>query len=78
MKPVAANCSRRNGADERRNLLLLSLKLLCYCFQPASQAARKKPTRSRMKDGSSFRKMFVSSPIRDRISMGSRMRSMKI
>ena len=73
-----ANCKRRNGADERRNLLLRSLKLLSYCFQPASQAARKKPTRSRMKDGSSFRKIFVSSPIKDRISMGSRMRSMKI
>ena len=68
------------------SLALISVETCCrgcrsilpYGFQPASQAARKKPTRSRMKDGSSFRKIFASSPMRDRISIGSRMRSMKI
>jgi hypothetical protein len=49
-----------------------------HCAQPASQAARKKLTRSRTNDGSSLRSILASSPIRDRISIGSRMRSMKI
>ena len=46
--------------------------------QSASQAARKKLTRSCKKDGNSFLRFFSSSPIRDLISIGSRMRSMNI
>ncbi len=46
--------------------------------QSASQAARKKLTRSRTKAGNSLRRSFAPSPIRARIIIGSRMRSMKI
>src|ERR1700730_4300701 len=49
-----------------------------HCPQSVSQAARKTLTRSRTKLGTSFRRCFASSPIRARISIGSRMRSMKI
>ena len=49
-----------------------------YFPQSASQAARKKLTRSRTNAGNSLRKSFAPSPIRARISIGSRMRSMKI
>jgi hypothetical protein len=49
-----------------------------YFPQSASQAARKKLTRSRTKGGSSLRNSFAPSPIRARISIGSRIRSMKI
>ena len=48
------------------------------CFQFASHAARKKLTRSRTKCGSSFRRLFGSSPARDRMSIGRRMRSINI
>jgi hypothetical protein len=46
--------------------------------QSASQAARKNLTRSRTNEGRSFRRSFASSPIRTRISTGSKIRSMKI
>ena len=49
-----------------------------YFPQSASQAARKKLTRSRTKAGNSLRSSFAPSPIKARIIIGSRMRSMKI
>ena len=46
--------------------------------QSASQAARKKLTRSRTKAGNSLRSSFAPSPIKARIIIGSKIRSMKI
>ena len=49
-----------------------------YFPQSASQAARKKLMRSRTKAGNSLRSSFAPSPIRARIIIGSKIRSMKI
>lgn len=53
-------------------------RLLFHGVQSASQAARKKPTRSRMKDGISFFRSFCVSPSRDWKRIGSKIKSRKI
>src|ERR1700759_5875979 len=77
-------CGPERVADRERRAISKSLAPVDnsaqgrYFPQSASQAARKKLTRSRTNAGNSLRKSFAPSPIKARIIIGSRMRSMKI
>ena len=83
-RPAPPGCRARALADRERRAISNSRTPVDdgaqgpHFPQSASQAARKKLTRSRTKAGSSLRSSFAPSPIRARMIIGSRMRSMKI